>query len=106
MNDSDNSETSEDSDHRRQRHRVNRNRLRPFYVNRKDILTLFDDEKLRKTFRLLASIPIGRSFFSFGCNILKRGLGAAVAAPQLPNASLAILVALTRTSISTATNSY
>lgn len=51
MNDSDNSETSEDSDHRRQRHRVNRNRLCPFYVNRNDILILFDDEKLRKTFR-------------------------------------------------------
>ncbi len=47
INDSDNSETSKDSDHRRQKS----NRLRPFYVNRKDILTLFDDEKLRKTFR-------------------------------------------------------
>ena len=51
LNDSANSETSEDSDHRRQRIRINRNRLRPFYVNRKDILTLFDEEKLRKTFR-------------------------------------------------------
>lgn len=51
MNDSDNNETSEDSDHRRQRNRINRNRLRPFYVNRKDIFTLFDDEKLQKTFR-------------------------------------------------------
>ena len=49
---SDYSETpSEDSDQRRQIIRRNRDRLRPFYANRKDILTHFDDEKLRKTFR-------------------------------------------------------
>ena len=51
MNDSYNSETNEDSDNRRQRNRINRNRLRPFYANRKVILTLFEDEKLIKMFR-------------------------------------------------------
>lgn len=52
VNDSDNSDASSAaSEQRRYRMRVNRDRLRPFYVNRKDILTLFDDEKVRKTFR-------------------------------------------------------
>lgn len=51
LNGSEKSETTnEDSDHRRQRILINRNRLRSFYVNR-IILTVFDDEKLRKTFR-------------------------------------------------------
>lgn len=43
--------SSESSVERQQIGQINRNRLRQFYGNRKDVLLHFDDDKIRKTFR-------------------------------------------------------
>jgi hypothetical protein len=43
---------SEDSVQRQEVRRKKRDRMRPFYKKRKDVLEYFDDDKIRRTFRL------------------------------------------------------
>ncbi len=45
------SSNSDDSEHRREIRKRERERLLPFYAKRKDVLDHFDDEKIRQTFR-------------------------------------------------------
>lgn len=67
------SSNSDASNHRRECRKRRRDRMSNFNAKRKDVLQLFGNEKIRKTFRFdLASIHFiaGKSCFTISCKVV------------------------------------